>query len=305
MAHALVLHPDRLLPADPGVRAIARRLYEAVQDQPIISPHGHVDPRLLLDDEPFPDPATLFVTPGPLRHPAAARQRGRRWTSSAWAAGRCDEARSREVWRLLCSHWHVFRGTPVRCWLDGELADIFGVTELPSAETADAIYDQIAERLATGRLPASRAVRAVRDRGAGHHGRPGRRPVRARRAGRRPDLRGPGHPDLPPRPLPGAGAARLGGRGGASWARPPDVDTGDYAGYVRALEARRRYFIEHGAVSADHSHDDVRTDPLEPSEAARIYRSALAGRREPRPRPPRSAGTCCWRWPGCRATTGW
>ena len=30
-------------------------------------------------------------------------------------------------------------------------------------------------------------------------------------------------------------------------------------------------------VSADHSHEDVRTDPLEPSEAARIFRSALAG----------------------------
>jgi glucuronate isomerase len=43
------------------------------------------------------------------------------------------------------------------------------------------------------------------------------------------------------------------------------------------MEARRRYFIEHGAVSADHSHIDVRTDPLEPADAARIYRAALAG----------------------------
>ena len=58
-----MMHPDRLLPAEPGERAIARRLYEAVRDLPVISPHGHVDPRLLLGDEPFPDPATLFVTP--------------------------------------------------------------------------------------------------------------------------------------------------------------------------------------------------------------------------------------------------
>ena len=62
----------------------------------------------------------------------------------------------------------------------------------------------------------------------------------------------------------------------AQLGKAADVDTGDYAGYVRALEARRRYFVEHGAVSADHSHVDVRTDPLEPGEAARIYRSALA-----------------------------
>ena len=60
---SLELHPDRLLPAEPGVRAIARRLYEAVRALPIVSPHGHVDPRLLLDDEPFADPATLLVTP--------------------------------------------------------------------------------------------------------------------------------------------------------------------------------------------------------------------------------------------------
>ena len=62
-AHGSPLHPDRLLPAEPGVRAIARELYGAVRDLPVISPHGHVDPRLLLADEPFPDPATLLVTP--------------------------------------------------------------------------------------------------------------------------------------------------------------------------------------------------------------------------------------------------
>ena len=38
------------------MRAIARRLYDAVRELPVISPHGHVDPRLLLDDEPFGDP---------------------------------------------------------------------------------------------------------------------------------------------------------------------------------------------------------------------------------------------------------
>src|SRR3954447_12935775 len=57
------LHPDRLLPADPEGRPIARRIHDEVRGMPIISPHGHVNPRLLLDDAPFPDPATLFVTP--------------------------------------------------------------------------------------------------------------------------------------------------------------------------------------------------------------------------------------------------
>ncbi|WP_438893515.1 hypothetical protein, partial [Bacillus cereus group sp. BC2] len=60
---ALAPHPDRLFPADPGVRDIARRLYAEVATAPILSPHGHVDARMLADDEPFPDPAALLITP--------------------------------------------------------------------------------------------------------------------------------------------------------------------------------------------------------------------------------------------------
>ena len=59
----LIVHPDRLLPSEPGVRDIARRLYAAIRDLPIISPHGHVDPRILLDDIPFADPTSLFIQP--------------------------------------------------------------------------------------------------------------------------------------------------------------------------------------------------------------------------------------------------
>src|SRR3954462_1023875 len=57
----LGLDADRLLPIDPSTRAVARRLYDAVADAPILSQHGHVDPRLLLDDDPFPDPVELLV----------------------------------------------------------------------------------------------------------------------------------------------------------------------------------------------------------------------------------------------------
>jgi glucuronate isomerase len=46
---------------------------------------------------------------------------------------------------------------------------------------------------------------------------------------------------------------------------------------VTALERRRRYFVEHGAVSADHGHADAVAAPLERADAERLYRSALAG----------------------------
>ncbi|WP_433862163.1 hypothetical protein [Streptomyces sp. L7] len=60
---ALAPHPDRLFPADPAERDLARRLHAAVAHAPIYSPHGHVPAAMLADDEPFPDPAALLITP--------------------------------------------------------------------------------------------------------------------------------------------------------------------------------------------------------------------------------------------------
>ena len=271
----LRLNPDRLLPPEPGVRSIARRLYEAVRELPIVSPHGHVDPRLLVDNEPFADPASLLVTPDHyvtrLLHAS-----GVPLAALGVSGGPLSETEARQVWRLLCGHWDAYRGTPVRYWLESELADIFEVSLRPSAETADAIYDQVADRLpkddyqpralydrfriqvlATTDDPADDlAAHAALAADPGFTGRvvPTFRPDRYLE---------------PAQPGWGNAVARLG--------EVADLDTGTYDGFVAAMEARRRYFIEHGAVSADHSHIDVRTDPLEPADAARIYRAALAG----------------------------
>ena len=45
------------------MRRVARALYEETRGLPIISPHGHVDPRILAEDTPFPEPAALLVQP--------------------------------------------------------------------------------------------------------------------------------------------------------------------------------------------------------------------------------------------------
>src|SRR5688500_870933 len=63
VSESLRLSADRLLPADPTTRAIARRLYDAVAALPIISPHGHVPAQWLADDVPFGDPASLLLSP--------------------------------------------------------------------------------------------------------------------------------------------------------------------------------------------------------------------------------------------------
>jgi glucuronate isomerase len=269
-------HPDRLLPADPGVRAVARRLYEAVRELPVISPHGHVDARMLLDDQPFRDPASLLVTPD---HYVTRMLHASGVPLGELGVGRgpLPEGEARAAWRHLCTNWAAFQGTPVRYWFDAELSDIFGVDERPCADNADRLYDRIAVRLAQDEFRPRALyqrfgieVLATTDDPCDD--------LSAHRALRDdPTWTGRVVPTFrPDRYLEPAGAdwrhdvARLGEAAG--------VDTGDYAGYVRALEARRRYFVEHGATSADHSHPDVRAEPLADTEASRIYAEALAGR---------------------------
>ena len=277
----LGLHPDRLLPAEPGVRAFARELYDAVAALPIISPHGHVDPRILLDNIPFRDPASLFVTPD---HYVTRLLHASGVSLDALGVGRgpLPEPEARKVWRQLCSNWHVFSGTPMRFWLEAELGDIFDIPVRPSEKTADGIYDQITEQLAR---PECRP-RALFERF--------RISVMATTDDPCDDLSA--HAALaeddswsgrvlptfrPDRYLEAAqpGWAELVGRLG----EVANVDTGSYAGWVAAMEARRRYFLSHGATSTDHSHEDVRTDPLE-----RPKPIGSTQRRSPVPPPPRS-----------------
>jgi len=56
-----VLHPDRLLPAEPTTRDIARRLYRSTKALPLVCPHGHYDPAALAADRWLVDPATELV----------------------------------------------------------------------------------------------------------------------------------------------------------------------------------------------------------------------------------------------------
>jgi glucuronate isomerase len=144
------LDPDRLLPADPATRELARGLYERVAGLPIISPHGHVDAALLLEDEPFADPAGLLIRRDHyvtrLIHAAGVplERLGVRERAGGAAA-----VSPREVWRTFCEHWDLFAGTATGYWLAVELVELFGVEEEPCAQNADRLYDAISAALAT------------------------------------------------------------------------------------------------------------------------------------------------------------
>lgn len=270
------LGEDRLFPMEGRARDLARALYASVRDLPILSPHGHTDPRWFAENAAFADPAQLFVTPDhyvfrmlqsqgvPLEDLGVPR-----------ADGGAIEADPRKIWRLFASHYHLFRGTPSRLWLDHAFQEVFGVTERLSAQTADAIYDQIAgclsqpdyrpralfdrfgiEAIATTESPLDdlRWHRMIRD--SDWDG----RVLTAYR------------PDVVVDPE-GADFARNVEQLGALTGE----DATTWTGYLAAHRIRRAYFKTFGATSTDHGHATARTEDLPRDEAAALFDKALRG----------------------------
>ncbi|RME33038.1 MAG: glucuronate isomerase [Thermoflexia bacterium] len=272
-----MLHPDRLFHPEPTLRRIARELYEAVAGLPIVSPHGHVDPRLFADpNATFGTPADLFIIPD---HYVTRMLYSQGVPLERLGVPRVDggpvETDHRQVWHLFCAHFHLFRATPSGIWLKHELSEVFGIDETPSAANADRLYDQIAEKLASPEF-SPRAlfkrfnieVLATTDAATDtleHH-----RAIRASGWDGRiiPTFR----PD---------GVINLDAPG---WRQNIEalsavsgIDVVDYASLIRALEERRQFFRSMGATATDHAVLTPATAELSPREADAILGRALKG----------------------------
>lgn len=144
------LHEDRFFDPEPTTRSYAREIYEGTRDLPIVSPHGHVDAAVLAANEPFPDPASLIVTPD---HYILRLLYSRGVSLESLGVRPLDdgaanvEADPRKIWQTFAEHWHLFRGTPTRAWLEYETREVFGVKEELDGTSASKIYDAIVERL--------------------------------------------------------------------------------------------------------------------------------------------------------------
>lgn len=271
------LDPDRLFPVEPAVRAIARDLYHDVKSLPIISPHGHTDPAWFADDTPFPDPARLFVTPD---HYVTRMLVSQGVTLDQLGVARLDggtvEQDGRAIWRLFAQHYRLFRGTPSRLWIDHALAEVFGITQPLTAETADTIYDDLSEKL---RDPAYRP-RALFDRFGievlattdsaldrlSHH----KAIAQSGWAGRVIPTYRPDAIIDPDAPGWHANLDQLGDLTGC--------DTGTWGGYLVAHRRRRQEFKSMGATATDHGHPDAATADLTESEAAALFDRLRVGR---------------------------
>lgn len=272
----LSLHPDRALPTDPQQRAAAREIYGATRTLPIISMHGHVEAEVFVDNLQFADPAQLLVVPDHYVTRMLVSQGAR---PESLGIPRVDggpvETDSREIFRRFCAGWRLYRGTPSRYWLEHELVEVFGVDLVPSAETADAIFDQISARIAEPDFRPRElldtfdiSLIATTDAATStleHHA-----CLAAEGLGERviPTFRPDAVVHLD-RPTWRADIAEL--------AQVSGIDTGHYAGYLAALRERRLAFVAAGALASDHGHLSADTTPLPDSVAAELYARALTG----------------------------
>ena len=117
----MLIHPDRMFPAEPGTRKVARALYESVQTLPIVSPHGHTQAAWFARNDAFPDPAKLLVQPD---HYIFRMLYSQGVSLEELAIGQPELKDARKVWRIFASHYSFFRGSPTRLWLDLSLIHI-------------------------------------------------------------------------------------------------------------------------------------------------------------------------------------
>jgi glucuronate isomerase len=271
--------PDLLFPADASTRAIARELYGHARALPLVSPHGHVDAALLAQDEPFADPAQLIIVPDHYLTRMLLSQGIPPARLGVPSGTEAVETDGRVIWRTFVEHWHLFRGTPSRLWLEQELTEVFGIDTPLRSDTADAVYDALVvkladpafrpralferfniEVLATTESPLDELASHARLAADGW----GSRVITTFRPDDVVDFEEPGW------------AGRI-----AQLAERSGSDTGTYAGYLAALEQRRAAFAKAGATATDHGHPTARTLALDKRAAAALYDKGLNGTATP------------------------
>jgi glucuronate isomerase len=272
------LPEDRYFDPDPAQRSIAAELYKSVSNLPIISPHSHVDPRLLADENSsFGTPADLLIIPD---HYVFRMLYSQGIPLESLGIPRRDggpiEKDHRKVWQIFADHFYLFRGTPTGVWLTDELTHVFGVEEKLTGQNAQSVYDQIEAKL---KLPEFRPRdlfkrfnievlcttdaatdllnhhQTIRESGWGDKVRPTFRPDALIH------LKTPGWKDNI-----------------KALSKASGIAVTSYKKFIRALEDRRAFFKSMGAVATDHASETPYTAELSSSAAEAIFKRALQGK---------------------------
>ena len=268
------LHPDRLFPSDPSTRSITKEIYEEVKDLPIISPHGHTNPKWFAENENFSNATELFLTPD---HYLFRMLYSQGISLESLGIFRIDgtnvENDHRKIWKNFAKHFYLFRGTPSRIWFEHAMYEVLGI-ELPlNPETADKIFDEINEKLSQD----SFKPRALFDRFSIEVLSTTESPLddlKFHKSIRDSTWKGRVITAFRPDPVVdpefesfSENIALLGQLTGE--------DTSSWKGYLKALMQRREYFKSMGATSTDHGHPSAVTANLEKRECEDLFSRAL------------------------------
>ena len=270
MPRPLQLHPDRLFPADPATRSLARELYASVKDMPIVSPHGHTDPCWFAGNESFGNAAELLLVPDHYVYRMLYSQGVPMETLGVGNPG----FDPRTAWKLFAEGYHLFRGTPSRLWLDWVFAEAFGIEVRLEAATSDLYFDTITAALATDAFrpralferfnieviattesPLDTLEHHAAIKASGWHG----RVITAYR------------PDPVVDPEFEGFRANL-----AQFSELTGEDCYSWSGYLAAHRKRRAFFASMGATSTDHGHPTAQTADLSAADAEALFRKVSA-----------------------------
>jgi len=272
----MLIHPDRLFPADPDTRKLARSLHQHIADLPIISPHGHTQASWFAHNEPFPDPAKLFVQPD---HYVFRMLYSQGVSMDDLEIGKPEIENPRGVWKVFAKNYSLFRGTPTSMWLDYEFQELFGLSEPLSEKTAELYFDTIAEKLSTPefrpralyerfRMEVLTTTDSPLDSLADH------------KALRDSDWQGRVIPAFRPDPVVDPDFAGFTDRI-AQLGQQTHENTETWAGYLNALRLSRVRFRSLGATATDHGHPTALTADLSTSEAAALYEKVRTAKSSP------------------------
>jgi glucuronate isomerase len=269
----------RLFPPEPAARNVAERLYETVRDLPILSPHGHTDPAWFAKNEPFPNPAALFIQPD---HYIFRMLYSQGISLESLGIPQVDgkqKADPREVWRIFAKNYYLFRGTPTRLWLDYSFSTLFDLKERLNADNADEYYETISKALDTPAFRPRALFEKFRIEVLSTTDSP-LDTLEYHKAIRESGWNGRVLPTFRPDGVVDAeylgfveNIEKLGAIAGEN--------IGTFKGYLNALRNRRAFFKSMGATATDHGHLTARTADLDNAAAESLYQKVLSGKSTP------------------------
>ncbi len=271
-----ILNQYRFFDPDEKTRKSAYELYLKVKNLPIISPHGHVEAKLLAENRPFPDPTELLIIPDHYIYRMLYSQ-GISLESLGIPTmdGTPVEKDHRKIWQIFGDNFHLFAGTPTGVWLRHELVEVFGIEEKLNSKTAMKIYERMVAKLKTKQFLPRTLFEKFNIEVLNTTDSPSDPLIyhkKIRESGWKKRIIPCFRPDAAVNIMSPKWKDEIG-----AISRISGIDIHDYRSFIKAFENRREYFKSFGGVSTDQGVETPYAHRLTEGEADAIFQRALKG----------------------------